>query len=1326
MKKGVFLLLCLSLQLGIIAQNTGWILPPLYKPNMLNQVPPVPLPTQNPSIGYDGLPATNASNAMQDANGDLLFFIVDDMIYDKEGYRIGMLTIPNNGINLYGTAEITIVPVPDNCSQFYIFLAGSNNYDLVHSKAFVAKLDMSLPTDVSANSGRLGLVLFCENIQQYIPSEFPDISHPERSSSIFFAASKLRDDNTRFVFFTGYKGLYRFKVSASNLQFDNYWSFIPTYTNENTGQQQRGEMELIELPGEGPEKYRLAVALKLNVLNSNTQVSQSVLCLDLNSSGDVISEELLSYLDFPNLPSNQVQPYIHGLEFSPNGSILYISHSTNKFYTNAFDYYDFNSPSSGIQAVPGISQSQSTALQYSQMEIGKLGKLYLAHSNGLASFTNPNTPSTGVFNMIDVPFTYNFNMQNASYYSEGLKSYMLPDQIDGMDYSSIGYPSIYTVAGYTAGTSATWQPIPNQNPWGVSNSDIAMQGDLIIPSGKNVVIKNMTFRFAPDAKVIIEQGAKLTLDRAVFTNMKLACDNSEGYYWQGVEVYGTSNLHQFPVNNPTHQGMLELKNGGTIENAHLAFTNWNPQSWSEIGGVIKSTDGVFRNNRRGVEFMAYQNFTPNYPGYFRNNTSSFTDTEFLTNDDFVEGYPQQPYVTLWKVHGIDFKNCHFSNNVTTNKSLSSSPNEGISSLDASFRVIPRCDSPPLPYGTPCPTGLLMKSSFDGLEYAIQVAGAGVTEAVTISQTDFTNNIWGIRVKEFDNVNINRNNFVIGDGGYNSSTYSGNGIYLQNSAEYIVEENSVQNNLISGKTSGIVVDNGGPSDNRLYKNSLNNLFEGTKSNRINRSKYAKNGLQFLCNEYVNNDNAILINSSHNSHGVRQNQGDYYPQTSAGNTFQFNTLDIANYANQIKYYHSGGITMPNMTNGVVGPVNEVLLEVSNSCLSNFKPGVLILDQRTTELADFETELVSHEAAYNNLYYNYISLIDNGNTDILQSQIENNWSSDAWTLRNNLMQEAPYLSTEALLTAAGENILPNAMLLEVLLANPDATKGEQFIFELNDVTNNALPEYMLNYVRNNWNTETVRTSLEGEIMAYQSKIAEATHFIKYLKKSKEEHTYSERHNIVLMGEGISNKIGVMDFFIENSEWSRADSVLQAINSDESMQADIGLIEDFDNYITFRSSLGSRNIAQLDSTEVQYLETLAEKGNRASGYAENILCFFYDICFEKEVPEGGGMAKMLTIPAPSGNEPTLEELMYNITVYPNPASEFTSIKWEIYDELENAQYKIYDMNGREIGTGSIEENTGEKLIDTRNLENGVYIVNIYNDGIMKMNSKLIVSKEK
>jgi len=47
-------------------------------------------------------------------------------------------------------------------------------------------------------------------------------------------------------------------------------------------------------------------------------------------------------------------------------------------------------------------------------------------------------------------------------------------------------------------------------------------------------------------------------------------------------------------------------------------------------------------------------------------------------------------------------------------------------------------------------------------------------------------------------------------------------------------------------------------------------------------------------------------------------------------------------------------------------------------------------------------------------------------------------------------------------------------------------------------------------------------------------------------------------------------------------------------------------------------------------------------------------------------------------------------------------------------------------MGSGTIDANEGEKVIDTRNLTNGVYLINIYNDGKMKLNSKLIVNKEK
>ncbi|HLW30575.1 MAG TPA: hypothetical protein VKX29_06930, partial [Brumimicrobium sp.] len=161
----------------------------------------------------------------------------------------------------------------------------------------------------------------------------------------------------------------------------------------------------------------------------------------------------------------------------------------------------------------------------------------------------------------------------------------------------------YDVRRYFTGYNETALEISENQTWDFS---LKMYQDIIVKSGTTLTIKCKVL-FVPEAKVIIEQGAKLILDGGILTN--------EQYYnilWQGIQVYGTTDKNQFPEHNPMHQGLLVVKNGGIIENAHKAVTNWHQDKWNEIGGVIQVTDGVFRNNRRDVEFMSYQNYTPNY------------------------------------------------------------------------------------------------------------------------------------------------------------------------------------------------------------------------------------------------------------------------------------------------------------------------------------------------------------------------------------------------------------------------------------------------------------------------------------------------------------------------------------------------------------------------------------------------------------------------------------------------------------------------------------------------------------------------------------------
>jgi hypothetical protein len=100
--------------------------------------------------------------------------------------------------------------------------------------------------------------------------------------------------------------------------------------------------------------------------------------------------------------------------------------------------------------------------QNSQIELAANDVLYFANANGLSKLINASNPAVSNFTTNVVPFTYTPNYQslidpttsNATYYTWG--SYMLPDQIDGMDYSTV-YSGQTLKTAYVSGASSFCQ-----------------------------------------------------------------------------------------------------------------------------------------------------------------------------------------------------------------------------------------------------------------------------------------------------------------------------------------------------------------------------------------------------------------------------------------------------------------------------------------------------------------------------------------------------------------------------------------------------------------------------------------------------------------------------------------------------------------------------------------------------------------------------------------------------------------------------------------------------------------------------------------------------
>lgn len=402
-------------------QNNKWCLPP----NLIDFSTGSPivssLPT-NASIpwGYLGQSAAFCSNAIHDNTGELVFFIVDEHVYDKDGEVIEYFNTGGSGIPT-GYSEISIIPDVVNCDKYHIFY-------YIDKVPYYALLDMNEPS-IHAN-GKMGKFIFSNGestpfslvygINSLIP-DYRDWIVPPKINGGYIAVSTIQNNDFRFVFLCNTNSIFRLRINSSGLIYDNYK--IPLPTNRSEWQTVRAEMEIIQLSSGG---FRIACSYQGggNLLpNIGQGIHVYVSDLDVQGNLVVTSERVFNY---PIMGDGI--PWVHGLEFSPSGDILYVSHEVTTNAPNPIEYINLQAP---LPFSVPLQVTNANDFQLSQIELGADEKIYLASSDRLASLTNPDNPSISNWNDNAVPLNYQASL---GYGSIGYVTYILPDQIDGKNY----------------------------------------------------------------------------------------------------------------------------------------------------------------------------------------------------------------------------------------------------------------------------------------------------------------------------------------------------------------------------------------------------------------------------------------------------------------------------------------------------------------------------------------------------------------------------------------------------------------------------------------------------------------------------------------------------------------------------------------------------------------------------------------------------------------------------------------------------------------------------------------------------------------------------
>lgn len=852
------------------------------------------------------------------------------------------------------------------------------------------------------------------------------------------------------------------------------------------------------------------------------------------------------------------------------------------------------------------------------------------------------------------------------------------------------------------------------------SSPILQETDIIVEPSATLTI-NSQINFEPFAGIIVKPNATLILNGGTLTS---ACKG----LWKGIEVWGDKNSSQYLVNNSRSQGFVQL-NGGTIENALYAIRLWQPGYYSTTGGIVQANGTTFRNNILGVEFQPYHNFNPfnNHPS---NNFSFFNQCQFLTNSNFIGPNTFWGFIALFDVEGINFKGCTFQN--STN--LSSDPNppsrgRGIASMTSSFSVSSLCTSTYSPCPPPPAT---IPTVFQGLSFGIYGASSGSSKSIRVVDASFIDNDRGVYLSGVNNSTVVNNNFKIGTDN-TCPNQTGIGVELVNSSGYSVEDNYFTHSttLPTGNWYiGICIKYGdyySISNNEIYGNTCEEINVGNQAEGFNYDPWNIRGLSYYCN--INNSNnydfyvpgeGILMFQGTNSvpagnkfsHNYDPNiPGSDFTRTAGWPVFYYYYNNSVGSKEQPFYYNNNVI--PNGTGN------------QNQCLSHYNGSgnqMMLLTQH--QIDSLTQEFANNSIAYDNIFAIYESLKDGGSTSATSLDVISATPDQTMSIRTELLGKSPHLSEEVLKNAIDKfDVLPDAILLEILSANPDELRDERLMNYLRERVP-PFPDYMVDILSTLSSDTTYKTTLLQTLSYYNSKRIRAAYEIirNAINDSAVDMTFIRNwldnlHNL-------NADYQIIDSWFQEDNSTSAMSLLDMLPTIYNL-SDTSLTEYtyFKDLKTLQASLiaSGNNILQMNSDQIVILENIASMSKGIAGtQARNILEFGYGYVY----PQCPAMVSPTTSKSIKSNISELLNKIYEpkVKTFPNPANNWTAFYYELPDGMKNATIEITDANGHNVKLFMITNQKGQIIWDTREVITGSYLYTCKWDKYVKTGKLTIV----
>ncbi|MCD4684089.1 MAG: right-handed parallel beta-helix repeat-containing protein [Bacteroidales bacterium] len=820
--------------------------------------------------------------------------------------------------------------------------------------------------------------------------------------------------------------------------------------------------------------------------------------------------------------------------------------------------------------------------------------------------------------------------------------------------------------------------------------------EIIIEPEAQLIVKSDTY-LNKDAKIVVQRGGELMIDGGGLIGSCM---------WQGIELWGNASLDQ----SSYEQGLVKILNGGKIENTEVAIKtckiiedpDGGEVDYDYTGGIVQATGATFRNNHLAVVLYDYE-----FPSQ-----SNFSDCDFIVNDSYNGENDPDYFIKMFSMNNVDFTYCRF-----TNESSEACYGKGIYGFNSRFKVEGKCTS-----GThPCTEW--ENGEFTNLERGIYATSGGTVYFPEISHTDFTGNHRGVYFSAMENGSVK--NCTI----YTGPTCAGGsyGIYLDRSTGYTIEDNYFYQGLQEGI--GMVINNSGPDPNMIYRNYFEGLTFAIIAQQENRNRDGT-GLVLKCNEYFRNDYDEVVTwkdpfvTAYAGIAAKQGANLAQPDGPAGNRFSYTgpegtPTDIYNEANDITYYYHVDISAPLMpkyyTDETVNPFpnEDATWDPDDSC-----PPTGVGGGGSGDEGGMKGMMASSSYKADSVQSIINILKDGGSTEDLKWDVDMSTPPETYQVYNELMNNSPYISDTVMEAAIEkEDVLPNVMIRDVMVANPHNAKDESLMERIDERTD-PMPEYMKAQILQGQSLVSVFENLQSNLAFYKQQRSLAFNGLVnyYLTDTVNSAGSLDSLTVLLENENIiSTKYRLAFLCMEQGTWSMGQIILNNIPQQFNLTVeDLEVHQQSVNYYNLLAGLAQEDkpFAEADSAQLEVLfEIEALQEGKPSVYARNILLALDEIVYDEPI----FMPDFMKSSAVHEEYEEYEEIMksldehYYLKIFPNPAGDYLIIEHKLETEPKNAFVKIRNSKGEIVKHVEITGKQNQQTPDIKSLKTGVYIATLY-----------------